>query len=69
MSTEVKNYFEEKMVWKPSSSSIYPYIGNLGGVQCLIRLNDFPDDYLYTLIVDDREIASFDDWPQHWIRP
>ena len=69
MSTDVKNYFEENMVWKLGSNPIYPYISDLYGLECLIRLNDFPDDYLYTLIVDDREIASFDDWPQHWTRP
>jgi hypothetical protein len=31
-----------------------------------VRLNDFPDDYMYTLLIDDRDASSFLDWPQTW---
>lgn len=36
------------------------------GAKLLIRLNDFPAQPLYTLMVDALPLASFDDWPQAW---
>ena len=69
MSMKVQNYLAEKIIWKRGSNSTYPYVGDFEGDKCLIRVNDFPDEHLYTLIVNDREIASFDDWPTHWHRP
>jgi len=34
-----------------------------------IRLNDFPDEPAYTLMIDIEEIIHFDDWPDFWDRP
>ena len=34
-----------------------------------IRLNDFPDEPAYTLLIDGADILHFDDWPSFWIRP
>jgi hypothetical protein len=34
-----------------------------------IRLNDFPDEPCFTLIVDGREIIHFNDWPAEWGNP
>jgi len=31
-----------------------------------IRINDFPDEPLYSLIVDGGELIHFDEWPQVW---
>jgi hypothetical protein len=28
----------------------------------LVRLNDFPDEPLYTLLIDDTETLHFEDW-------
>ena len=69
MSTKMQNYLKEKITWKPSPEPLYPYRAECEGEQCLIRINDFPDDHLYTLIVNDREVAHFDDWPLCWTRP
>lgn len=69
MAVKIENYLEEKIRWRPGSDPIYPYVTDFEGERCLIRMNDFPDDHLYTLIVDDQEVASFDDWPGPWNRP
>jgi len=37
--------------------------------QWKIRLNDFPDEPVYTLIINDAEVIHFDDWPGFWTRP
>ena len=69
MSIKAQNYLEEKIVWQPSTNPIYPYTADFEKERCLIRINDFPSEHLYTLIVNDREVVRFDDWPQYWTRP
>ena len=69
MSTKAQNYLEEKIIWKPGPTPLHPYRAEVEGEQCFIRINDFPDDPLYTLLVNEREVAHFDDWPQCWSRP
>ena len=32
----------------------------------LVRMNDFPDEPLYTLLIDGTAIIHFDDWPEFW---
>lgn len=67
-STKVQNYLEEKLVWQRTTDPHYPYNAEFDGERCVLRLNDFPEDHLYTLLVDEAEVASFDDWPDHWNR-
>lgn len=31
-----------------------------------IRLNDFPEEPMYTLIVEEEEMLNFTDWPDSW---
>jgi hypothetical protein len=31
-----------------------------------LRMNDFPDEPLYTLLINDRPIIHFDNWPSVW---
>lgn len=69
MSTKVQHYLEEKLVWRHSGDPLYPYDAEFNGERCVLRLNAFPDDHLYTLLVDEEEVASFDDWPERWQRP
>ncbi|HEY7491100.1 MAG TPA: hypothetical protein VIH59_08340 [Candidatus Tectomicrobia bacterium] len=69
MSIRGQNYLEKKMVWQKSTDPIYPYTADFEKERCLIRINDFPDEHLYTLIVNDREVVHFDNWPQYWTRP
>ncbi len=69
MSIKVQDYLKEKITWKPGPDPLYPYRAQREGEQCLIRINDFPDDHLYTLMVNDREVVHFDDWPPCWTRP
>jgi hypothetical protein len=34
-----------------------------------IRINDFPDEPAYTLIIGTAEMLHFDVWPTFWISP
>lgn len=64
-----QRFFEEEIAWTESNDPSYPYQAELAGARLLIRVNDFPDQKLYTLVVDDLAVAGFDDWPEQWIRP
>lgn len=68
MATAIKNYFDLKVIWKKSDDPEFPYFSEVEGEQCLIRLNDFPDEHLYTLLANGIAVADFDDWPASWIR-
>ncbi|HEX5732078.1 MAG TPA: hypothetical protein VF131_04505 [Blastocatellia bacterium] len=68
MTTKVQNYLEEEVNWTKGADPNYPYEAKINGDQLVVRLNDFPDESLYTLIVNDKEVASFDDWPEQWGR-
>jgi hypothetical protein len=69
MSTKtVKNYLAEKIDWKRTTDAHHPFTAEFEGEKCVIRLNDFPEEHLYTLIVDGKEVADFDDWSATWTR-
>ncbi len=54
--------------WQYAQDPLYPYTAQVDNKMWMIRLNDFPEEALYTLIIDDNEITSFDDWPVQWSR-
>ena len=68
MTTKVQNYLEEEVIWSEGADHNYPYEAKINGDKLVIRLNDFPDESLYTLLVNDKEVSSFDDWPKQWSR-
>lgn len=69
MSIKVRNYLAERIGWRRNGDPLRPYVADFHGEKCVIRLNDFPDEHLYTLIVAYVEIADFSDWPGQWMRP
>ena len=40
---------KETIFWKSTSNPIYPYKANIEGHDLELRVNDFPDEPLYTL--------------------
>jgi hypothetical protein len=68
MKLEKRNFLAEKVVWRKGPDTEHPYEAKEKGAYLLIRLNDFPAENLYTLLVDQREVANFDDWPPNWER-
>lgn len=69
MTAEALNYLAEKIVWERGKDPEHPYATIVAGDKAVVRLNDFPDESLYTLIVNDVELLDFNDWPEPWKRP
>jgi hypothetical protein len=64
---KISDYVSEAIKWNPSGDAKFPYTTMLDGKTARIRLNDFPADILYTLIVGDAEF-DLDEWPTAWIK-
>jgi len=54
--------------WTSTGDLEIPWATDADGVRWHVRLNDFPDDYMYTLLIGGREIGRFNDWPSSWTR-
>jgi len=55
--------------WERTGDGEHPYVAQLHGRTFRVRVNDFPAEPLYTLLVEDEPIADLDDWPPTWTRP
>jgi len=62
------SHFAVQSIWESTGDANFPYKTMVGKQTWILRINDFPDEQLYTLIIDDNEIANFDDWPLNWQR-
>ena len=58
----------EPIIWHKTNDPEYPYETTQESQKLTIRLNDFPEEHLYTLLAGAEPIVSFDDWPALWIR-
>lgn len=56
------------VTWSRTDNTDFPYQARIGASRWALRLNDFPLEPLFTLFIDDKEIAHLDDWPAHWTR-
>ena len=68
MIVQEQDLLTEVIAWRKTADAEYPFAAEVNGDRFVIRLNDFPADNLYTLLVNDREVANFDDWPARWER-
>ena len=55
--------------WESTGDGEVPYRALVDGRALSIRVNDFPAEPLYTLLVDGHEVEDLDDWPSAWMKP
>lgn len=55
--------------WDKGDSSEFPFFCLYTGNTLTIRVNDFPEEHLYTLFINGKESDNFDDWPRCWTKP
>lgn len=54
--------------WSATRDPEMPWIADVDGANWAVRLNDFPAEALYTLLIDDQPVGDFEDWPAAWRR-
>jgi hypothetical protein len=59
---------EHRLDWGSTGELDVPWRADVEGAQWQVRLNDFPDAVMYSLLVDGQEIGDFHDWPPAWAR-
>ena len=56
----------QAVLWLKTNDPLMPFRAVVGPDAWQLRLNDFPAEQLYTLVVNGREVGGFDDWPKTW---
>lgn len=57
------------IAWDHTGDGEIPYSTRIGDRVLTIRVNDFPAEPLYTLLVDGEEVMDMEDWPAAWEMP
>lgn len=57
------------IAWSRTGQFEFPFAAEIDGARWRVRVNDFPAEPMYTLIVGESEIGHFDEWPKAWRRP
>lgn len=65
---ELGELLSRELSWTATDDVDHPWTTDVAGETWRVRLNDFPDDIMYTLIIDDKVIGKFHDWPKCWHR-
>ena len=65
---ELGERLTRELSWRHTNDVDYPWTTAVAGETWRIGLNDFPDDFMYTLVIDENVIGKFHDWPNCWYR-
>jgi hypothetical protein len=60
--------FAQAAAWRETGDLDFPWTADVAGEVWRVRLNDFPEEPMYTLFVGDEERGTFHDWPDAWER-
>jgi hypothetical protein len=58
----------QAVTWLGTGDLDMPWTAEVAGARWQVRLNDFPDEIMYSLIVDGVAAGDFHDWPETWQR-
>jgi hypothetical protein len=61
-------HLARETTWLATRDVAYPWAANVNGECWRVRINDFPDDFMYSLAIDGRVVGDFHDWPEIWRR-
>jgi uncharacterized protein YjaG (DUF416 family) len=62
-------HLARRVGWSETGDVEYPWAVDADGTTWRVRLNDFPDDFMYALLIGQAEVGLFHDWPENWYRP
>lgn len=67
-SPAVQAYLSRPLVWSTTGSLDVPWKAVSDENTLEVRLNDFPDEMMYTLMINGEALGNFHDWPKEWER-
>lgn len=56
----------QTIVWEKTGRGEYPLRATIDGREALIRVNDFPDEPIYSIIIAGQSVGELEDWPPAW---
>lgn len=59
---------EQRVDWTSTADPQIPWEAAVDGANWQVRLNDFPDETMYSLLIQGAEIGDFQEWPAAWGR-
>src|SRR5262249_35846064 len=57
------------VTWSAADDPEHPWTAEVDGQRWRVRVNDFPDEIMYSLVIGDAVVGDFHDWPETWQRP
>jgi uncharacterized protein YjaG (DUF416 family) len=57
-----------EIAWDDTGDVDYPWSAGVDGARWRVRVNDFPDEPMYSLEIDRVVVGDFHDWPEQWTR-
>jgi hypothetical protein len=65
---KLRAHLDTHATWNTTGDSHVPWIANVAGQVWSVRINDFPDEWMYSLLIDNQAVGDFHDWPGCWNR-
>jgi uncharacterized protein YjaG (DUF416 family) len=65
---ELGDKLTRPLSWESTGDPIYPWAVEVDGNSWRIRINDFPDELIYSLMIGGELAGDFHDWPETWQR-
>ena len=62
-------FFNQDIQWRGTWNAEYPFRTYINGQTYRIRVNDWPDNPMFSFIENNKVIFDFDDWPNNWFMP
>ena len=56
------------VAWGETGDVHFPWSAEVDGSRWRVRINDFPDELMYSLEIDGVVVGDFHDWPEQWAR-
>jgi hypothetical protein len=67
-SPELGERLARELIWNATNDVDHPWTSRIAGEEWQVRVNDFPDELMYSLIISGAVIGDFHDWPECWRR-
>lgn len=67
-SAQVFSVLLSEAVWvkAPLNDDGIAFVAKVAEKNLAIQVNDFPQEHLFTLLLDGQVVLKFDDWPDHF---